>query len=339
MASWGLIGQEAPIARLEAALQAEKVPHGLLLAGPRGTGKGTAARWMAARLLCRAGPASPACGECTPCRHRLAGTAPDLTLLTAEAGEEIRVDSLREMTRQVQLTPQESRRRAVIIDPAEAMGIYAANALLKILEEPPGQVLFLLVSHRPDRLLPTIRSRCQPVRFRPAPAEAVEEWLQTAHELRGDNARLAARMAGGAPGQALEWARRAVTEERDALVQGLEAVRSGGGESLVGVAGEWAEADPDSWLPHFLAWLRDLARVTVSGGMVGQQRLVNFDRQDYLAEQARSIGPPAAERLLRAGERLAEMVSGRTSTRLAIEEFLVWWREPDAMPRFPSDSE
>ncbi|SCY17302.1 DNA polymerase III subunit delta' [Thiohalorhabdus denitrificans] len=335
MARWGLIGQEAPVARLEATLQSGQVPQGLLLAGPRGTGKATAARWMAARLLCRRGPGQPPCGECPPCRHRLAGTAPDLIALPTEGEEEIRVDPLREMVAQVQLTPQESRLRVVILDPAEAMGAHAANALLKVLEEPPGEVVFLLVSHRSDQLLPTIRSRCQLLRFGAVPAEEVEQWLAETHGLSGEDPRLAARMSGGAPGRALEWARRSLVAERDAVLEGLEAARARGGESLLEVAERWAKGESAAWLPHLQAWLRDLTRVTVTAGQAPPEHLVNADRRERLAQEARRLGPAAAERLLRAGEGLAEAEAGRASTRLALEEFLFWWRDPEAMPRIP----
>ncbi|HKJ89045.1 MAG TPA: hypothetical protein VKA48_11105, partial [Gammaproteobacteria bacterium] len=95
-------------------------------------------------------------------------------------------------------------------------------------------------------------------------------------------------------------------------------------------------AEPESWLPHLQAWLRDLARVTVSGAQLGPERLVNFDRRERLAEEARRIRPDAALRLLRAGDRLGEAVADRSNTLLAIEEFLVWWRDPGSMPRSPA---
>ncbi|MFP4561002.1 MAG: DNA polymerase III subunit delta' [Thiohalorhabdus sp.] len=335
MARWDLIGQDATVARLEATLQGGQVPHGLLLAGPRGTGKGTAARKLAARLLCHREAGQAPCGECPPCRHREAGTAPDLITLPAEGEEEIRVDPLREMVAQVQLTPQESRLRVVILDPAEAMGAHAANALLKVLEEPPGEVVFLLVSHRSDRLLPTIRSRCQLLRFRAVPAGEVEKWLEESHGLAGGDARLAARLSGGAPGRALEWARRSLVAERDAVLEGLAAARDRGGESLLEVADRWATGESAAWLPHLQAWLRDLARVTVTAGQAPPERLVNADRRERLVQEAGRFGPASAERLLRAGEALAEAEAGRVSTRLALEELLFWWRDPETMPRTP----
>ena len=328
MTDWGLIGQEAATALLERALVRDQVPHGLLLVGLEGSGKYTAARHAAHRLLCVRGPAAGPCRECGPCRHFAAGTAPDFSELSAGPGEEIRVDQVRELTRQSSLTPQESGRRVVLVNPAEAMNAYAANALLKLLEEPPGAVHFLLVSHRPDRLLPTIRSRCQTVAFHAVAAGRLTEWLSGEHGHQEGQAALAARLSGGAPGRALALAERDLVAERDAVVEGLAAARTAGGESVLGLAATWADAEPDTWLPHLLSWLRDLARVRVLAGREGGNFLANADRLEELRRQARQQDFPALDGLLRAAEELAGAVSGRVNTRLAAEEFLLAWRHP-----------
>ncbi|HKJ70418.1 MAG TPA: DNA polymerase III subunit delta' [Gammaproteobacteria bacterium] len=326
---WGLIGQEAAVGLLAGGLNRARVPQGLLLAGPEGTGKRTAALRMAASLLCARGPAAGPCGECAPCRHYAAGTAPDYVELSAARGEEIRIDQIRDLTRQSSLTPQESGRRVVLVDPAEAMNDYAANALLKLLEEPPGAVHFLLISHRPDRLLATIRSRCQTVAFRAVAGDRLGRWLAEGQGVPAERAVLAARLSGGAPGRALALAERDLVAERDAVVAGLAAARTGEGESVLELAASWAKAEPDAWLPHLLAWLRDLARVTVSAGRAGDDALANPDRREQLAAQAAEQGFAALDALLRAAERLAEAVAGRANTLLAAEEFLLAWRRPE----------
>jgi len=212
------------------------------------------------------------------------------------------------------------------MEPAEALNAYAANALLKLLEEPPGAVHFLLISHRPDRLLPTIRSRCQTVAFRPVAAETVAAWLIEGHGYPPEQAALAARLSAGAPGRALVLAERDLNAEREAVVEGLAAARTTGGESALEVAASWAEADPDTWLPHLLAWLRDLARVRVLSGQGGGPFLANPDREDILRDQAGERDFQTLDTLLRAADELAEAVHGRISTRLAAEEFLLTWR-------------
>lgn len=323
---WGLIGQEGAVGLLEGALGRNQVPQGLLFAGPEGSGKHTAARHAANRLLCARGPAHEPCGACGPCRRFAAGTAPDFTEVSVGPGEEIRIDQVRELNRRSSLTPQESGRRVILMDPAEALNAYAANALLKLLEEPPGAVHFLLISHRPDRLLPTIRSRCQTVAFHPVAADTVAAWLTDRHGYPTDQAALAARLSRGAPGRALGLAERDLVAEREAVLEGLAAARTAGGESALEVAAGWADAEPDTWLPHVLAWLRDLARVRVLSGQAGGPFLANADREAALKRQAAERDFQTLDGLLRAADQLAEAVNGRANTRLAAEEFLLTWR-------------
>lgn len=171
-----------------------RLPHALLFAGPPGLGKRDLASALAARTLCEApAPQGEACGQCAACVLRLSGNHPDLFLLVPEsereAGEEaddgkpekaddttakakstqIVIEQVRALQRSLSVTGHQSARRAIIVDPAEGMNVFTANALLKLLEEPPAGCLFILVSSAPRALLPTIRSRCQVWSFaRPA---------------------------------------------------------------------------------------------------------------------------------------------------------------------------
>ncbi|HRP96161.1 MAG TPA: DNA polymerase III subunit delta' [Rhodocyclaceae bacterium] len=180
----------------------ERLPHALLLVGPAGLGKRELADAFAARLLCAAPQADGhACGQCPACRLRLSGNHPDLLAIVpaadAAGGEDddsgteaaadggkkkssqIVIEQIRDLQQALAVTGHQSARRVVVVDPADAMNVFTANALLKLLEEPPEGCVFVLVSSAPRRLLPTIRSRCQQWSFaRPSPA-AVEEWLAT----------------------------------------------------------------------------------------------------------------------------------------------------------------
>ncbi|MBD3813003.1 MAG: DNA polymerase III subunit delta', partial [Betaproteobacteria bacterium] len=143
----------------------------LLLAGPRGVGKGALARAWAQALLCEAPQRDgAACGECPACHWYEADTHPDFRLLalqekTGKEGETrmataVEVDQAREAVDFVQMSTYRAGFRVVLIDPADCLNLAAANALLKVLEEPPLNTVFVLVSDQPRRLLPTIRSRC-----------------------------------------------------------------------------------------------------------------------------------------------------------------------------------
>lgn len=175
------------------------LPHALLLAGPAGLGKRGFAEAIAARLLCeRATGASPACGECDSCRWLAAGNHPDFRRLIPEADVEeaeaedappkaekadkkkssqILVGQVRALADFVYVGAHRAQGRVIIVQPAEAMNVSAANSLLKILEEPPASVYFILVSDSYRRLLPTIRSRCRMLLMNRPDVAAAAAWL------------------------------------------------------------------------------------------------------------------------------------------------------------------
>lgn len=174
----GLVGQDRAVASFLDALHKGTPHHAWLLAGPRGVGKGTFARMAAARALAEsAGPPPAASGIALEEGHptaRLieAGSHPDWRLLERQMNKtgtalarNISVDQVRSLGHLFEVTPSMSDRRTVIIDAADDMEAPAANALLKMLEEPPAHTLFFLVTHAPGRLLPTIRSRCRRLDF------------------------------------------------------------------------------------------------------------------------------------------------------------------------------
>ncbi|MBO4576137.1 MAG: DNA polymerase III subunit delta' [Neisseriaceae bacterium] len=146
------------------------IPNAWLLSGRRGIGKTAFARHLSSVLLCE-NPPKPfeACGVCPSCRLSEQGSHPDFYELTPKKDEEdnakkllqIKIEEVREVIKNIHLTPLRGHRRVVLIHPAEAMNVQAANALLKVLEEPSDTVVFILVSNSKDRLLPTIKSRCR----------------------------------------------------------------------------------------------------------------------------------------------------------------------------------
>lgn len=161
------------------ALTGQRVVHGLLITGVRGVGKRRFAARLAAALLCRnREEGGDACGQCTACRQRLAGTHPDISYLRPEEdGKAIKIEQIRRFAHTLQLTPHHGAGRLGWIEPAEALSTAAANSLLKTLEEPsPGSHL-ILISSRPSALLPTIRSRCQHWQVPTAPEDVARQWL------------------------------------------------------------------------------------------------------------------------------------------------------------------
>jgi DNA polymerase-3 subunit delta' len=229
--------------------RAQSLPHALLIHGPRGVGKLALAERIAQFLLCEATSGQKPCGSCDGCRWYRGGNHPDFRRLepealalqqgalasqqaalqqdadveeedgvekTASAGRkkpsnEIKVDQVRALADFLNVGSHRGGRRVALVHPAEEMNPNAANALLKGLEEPPGGAMFLLVSHRPARLLPTLRSRCVAVPVPVPPRAAALEWL-AGQGIKTSDRWLA--YAGGAPLRALDYAESGETVER-----------------------------------------------------------------------------------------------------------------------------
>ena len=217
-----LVGQSAAEQAFLTAYNSDRLHHGWLLTGPRGVGKATLA-WRIARFLLATPPSddgglfgAPPAPETLsidpdhPVTHRiLAGAEPGLAAITRSVNDqgrlrnEIVVDDIRKLGKFFGLSSADGGRRVVIVDSADEMNVSAANALLKMLEEPPARTTLLLISHQPSRLLPTIRSRCRTLRLAPLEEEDMQAALvQTGAEMP-DRADHLTALAAGSVGDAV----------------------------------------------------------------------------------------------------------------------------------------
>ncbi len=245
----------APLAtRVGDGIADGRLGHAPLIHGPAGVGKRLLADWLVARLLCLETPDRAPCGQCRSCTLRAAGTHPDCFPMGIEEDRTgILVEQVRDLTAGLALTPALGEVRAGCIDPADAMTEGAANALLKTLEEPAGNVWLILVSDRPDRLPATIRSRCQalPVRI-PEPGIAAEWLAGQAPDTDADHRARALELAGGAPLTARDWLQSGELDRGLAIRDQLLAQASGGDPPDLE---SWLE-QPDStwyWLAQWTA--------------------------------------------------------------------------------------
>jgi len=238
-----------------------RVPHALLLHGPRDTGKTNLATAFIASILCLENR-HPACGNCRSCKLLESGAHPDRHVITFEPHpktgnlrKELVVDQVRRLIASLTLTNTISRRKAALVYPVEAMNASAANALLKTLEEPPGDTVIVLVSHDTGRLPATIRSRCQNLHVRPAAAGAAIDWLCDETGISAQEAGRALLAAAGSPLKAARMIRDGSMEEFQRVIAVLEAVRShrqGPGAAV----DELGDVDPEllwSWISLFSA--------------------------------------------------------------------------------------
>ena len=245
------------MAALAAAHAAGRLPHALLLHEAPGAGGDWLARWVARLVLCEHAAGAP-CGSCAGCRRVIAGQHPDLLVLQpTEDSQQIRIEQVRELAQELALTSHQGGYQVGILSPADALNRFAANALLKTLEEPPPQTVLLLVATQPSRLPATILSRCQRVRVRaPTRAQAVS-WLQ---ETRGDgdwNAVLDT--LGEAPILAAQADPAAIVEVAAEVRRALDEATSGAADP-VATAERWARADLPLRLRCIENWLTERIR-------------------------------------------------------------------------------
>lgn len=293
---------------------AGRMPHALLFSGPAGGGKRVFAEALAARVLCVQPDADGhACGHCEDCQWRLAGNHPDLLRVVPEADQEERsdastekaeggkaasrqivIDQIRALQQALTTGGHRGSQRVVIVDPADAMNLFTANALLKLLEEPTTHALFLLISSAPKRLLPTIRSRCQTWTFPRPPAELAARWLD-GRNLPDAPALLA--FCGGMPLAAAALAEGGGAAARRRFADDIATIP---GKAALRLAGEW-----ESWLkgkdslasgfdmPTLVGWMQRWVADLVSVRLGGPVRFFP-DREASLRELAGRLSIDAA---------------------------------------------
>lgn len=322
-------GQSHAIERLAREFETDRVHHAHLFAGPEGIGKATAARAWAARALCAEPQGMDACGHCPACLKLSNENHPDFMWVSPD-GASIRIDQAREIAAATRYRPNEGRWRVIVIDECEKMGEAAANALLKTIEEPGGQTLFLLLTSYPNLLLPTIRSRCALVTFGRLTIEQTEAILRDQGVDESQIPTLA-RVARGAPGLAFalrddeDWARRQ---------QWLaDLVRIAEGDHLAGLrfAAALAE-DRDRALleERLVVWMGLLRDAMVLSSTKRTALVHNQDAQEGMIALARALDISRAFAWMDAFERARRRVRGNVNLRLIMDSLVLELDEAQA---------
>src|SRR5215212_6478608 len=306
-----LVGNERAKETLRRMLGQGRVPGALLFAGEGGLGKRAFALELARALNCRDRRDIEGCGVCPACvridkfnypasddkdehrkiiwsEHRDVG-------VVRPYNRNILVDAVRDLERESNFRPVEGAARFFLVEHAESLNEASSNALLKTLEEAPPTTHIILITSRPSSLLPTIRSRCQTVRFAPLTPEELESFLVGQGKRAGEEARLAAQLASGRPGVALGLNLDTYRARREAMLAVVEALASGGDRvRLLRAAEEMGDAkNKDEYEPRLDALetlVRDLWLLSLGGGAT----LVNQDLSERLARLAEGVRPARA---------------------------------------------
>ena len=324
-------GHQRMLGLLSRAIARETLPPSVLFAGPEGIGKRRTAAAVAEVLNClnpRRDDAFEidACGECAPCRRIARGIHPDVIAVEPGDTGAIKIDQVRDVIDRANYRPFEGRRRVVIVDPADALGPPAQNALLKTLEEPRPASVFILVSSMPDLLLPTVRSRCRPLRFGELAAAEVAGVLIRDHEYSEAEARAAAAEADGSIGRALAAGSVDRTEAR-AVAQRLlhhaarvtdPARRLSAAPELTGKA-----SDTPSQRSHLAVCLRALASLLRDLGILATRAdtrsLANIDLQADLGRLTDAFDSERSMRAFNAVDSALAALEGNASPKIVAD--------------------
>lgn len=300
----------------------ERLPHALLLQGTVGLGKQTFARRLVATLLCaQPGADAAACGVCHSCQLLTAGNHPDfMSLAPSEERRSIVIDQVRELGAFFALRPHTAGRKVALLTPADGMNLHAANSLLKILEEPPGGSVLILVASQPARLPATIRSRCQRVLFAPPERSRALDWLSAQVET---SAELLLDLAAGAPLKALALAEGGFLVSREEFLRDLSLLLAGRGDPLA-CAKRWKEAGAEASLGWLMGFVADLIRcLSLENGSV---RVLNPEADGFLQKHKNVLYLNGLFMYLDAVSNARNgLASGSLDELLILEDLLIRW--------------
>lgn len=282
------VGNSGTLGVLVDSVLAGKLPHALILAGPNGVGKFSAALSLSALFLCDNHKEDSFCGQCRHCRLIEAGTHPDLHIIQLEEDrKEIGIDSIRNLINIIHRKPFLAASKAVIVDQADIMTEEASNALLKILEEPPGDAHFFLITSKPAALLPTIRSRSQLFKFTAISSTELENFLLK-KGFSSAKARIAARLSNGSVAELLNWDENKIKETDILLKNIFEIIKDGNFLSIVDLAGRLSSGrkEFDSVIGYCYSVFRDLLLIKTGSDPL---LLINKNHENELNSISGSI--------------------------------------------------
>jgi DNA polymerase-3 subunit delta' len=322
-----ILGHQRPITLLQRAIRNEKVVNSYLFLGNEGIGKKFVALQFAKALNCLEGGTErgDACDHCVSCRKIDHALHPDILLIEPE-GQNIKVDQVRQMQRELAYKPYEGKYRVCILTAADRMAPHIPNTLLKTLEEPPLHTVIILLANNSKFILPTILSRCQLIRFNPLPIPLVSKWLMEGKGFNETEAHLLASLSEGSPGKALEIQEEIHQIPREQLLKDWVGLKSLSFEKM----GSWVDSLPSQRENLLLilevtkTLLRDLIMLkTLKNG----KKLTHLDLLDVMEPMATNWSLSSLSKRMDILHQTTLAIRANANTSLALEAMMLSWAE------------
>lgn len=320
-----ILAQPAAVGAMEQALQHDRLAQSYLFVGPSGVGKQATALAVACARNCTVAPGR-GCSSCPTCQRILAHNHPDVRVLRPrdEGNRNLQVEFIREeLLPFTKFAPFEARTAFVIVVEADICfpqhHAEAANAILKTIEEPRANLVFMLLSDRPSRLLPTIRSRCQQIRFQPLPPEVLTQIL-SGRDVDSTATTAAIALAGGRADRAIALSEEGKGSAMLAWAQRLDStIEAGRPGAMLDVAEELAKHEDRSLiLDTWALFYRDVAAI----GLDSADLLYFVEQREPLAQRSTSLQPERAAQRVARIERVTEELARNGNPEIVLDALL-----------------
>ncbi|MFZ5968646.1 MAG: DNA polymerase III subunit delta' [Bacillota bacterium] len=316
-----IVGQHRIVSFLDGAIHRGKIAHAYVFDGPKGIGKMNTALAFAKAIECK-NYQGEACNVCSSCIKFHGNNHPDITIIEPD-GQSIKNKQIEEFQQDLLLKPYESQKKIYIVNQADEMTVSAQNRLLKTLEEPPEYAVIILISTNFNRFLPTIRSRCQILKFHRVGEKEIITYLRDKHHITGEEAKLLAAFSDGIPQKALDLKNAEdFIKRREVTIEVIDQLLKKDSFQIFSMFDFFQQYKDDitEILDFMIAWFRDILFLS---GLQAEDYLINLDRKSQLERHSRTISYDKISNVIEIIEKTKKDIRSNVNFQLAIEIMLL----------------